>query len=79
MESTLTLKSKRNIVKELVEKQESWAFTDAECKVDKKIALNWNMLFQAFESKESQVLLQDDFSNELSDGIYKNISRFGLY
>ena len=51
MESTYALKRKRNIVEELVEKQESWAFMDTECRVDKKTAFEWNTLFQAFQSK----------------------------
>ena len=66
MESTSALKRKRKIVEELVEKQESWAFTDTECRFDKKITFKWNILFQAFQTKEFQVLLQDDTSAELS-------------
>ena len=79
MESTSALKSKRNIVEELVEKQESWVFIDTKCRVDKKIAFKWNTLFQAFQSKQFQVLLQYDPSTRLRKGIYKNISRSGLY
>ena len=73
------MKRKRNIVEELVEKQESWAFTDTDCRVDNKISFRWNNLFQAFQYKEFQVLLQDDPSIELSKGIYKNISRSRLH
>ena len=79
MEITTALKRKRNIVKELVAKQESWAFTSTKCKVDKRTTFKWNILFQAFQYKEFKVLLQDDPSTELRRGIYKNISRFGLY
>ena len=46
---------------------------DTECKVDIKSALKWNTLFQAFQSKEFHVLLQDDLSTKLSKGIYKTI------
>ena len=69
MASTSSLKSKRKIVEELVEKQESWAFTNTECRVDKKTAFKWNTFFQEFQSKEFQVLLQVDPSIELSKGI----------
>ena len=37
------------------------------------------MLFQEFQTKEFQVLLQDDLSMEISKGIYKNISKSGLH
>ena len=79
MTSTSTLKNKRKTVEELVEKQESWAFTDTKCRVDKKTAFKWNTLFQAFQSREFQVLLKDGPSIELSKGIYKYISKFGLH
>ena len=79
MASTSALKSKRKIVEEPVEKQESWAFADMECRVDKMTAFKWNTLFQAFQSKEFQVILQDDPSTELSTRIYKNISKSGLH
>ena len=49
------------------------------CRVDKKIDFKWNNLFQAFQTKEFQVLLQDDPSTKLSKGIYKNISKSGLH
>jgi hypothetical protein len=51
MATTSALKSKIKIVEELVEKQEDWAFTDTECRVDKKIAFKWNALFQEFQYK----------------------------
>jgi Txe/YoeB family toxin of Txe-Axe toxin-antitoxin module len=79
MASTLALKSKRKSVEEPVEKQETWAFTDMECRVDKKIAFKWNTLFQECQTKEFQVLLQDDPSTELNKVIYKNISKSGLH
>ena len=60
-----------------VEKQEIWAFTDTECRVDKKIAFKWNTLFQEFQTKQFQVLLQDDLSTELNNDIYKNIPSLG--
>ena len=63
----------------MVEKQESLVFTYTECKVDNKTAFKWNNLFQAFQSKEFQVLFQYDLSIELRKRIYRNISRFGLY
>lgn len=36
-------------------------------------------MFQAFQTQDFQVSLQDDLSMELSKGIYKNISKFGLH
>ena len=60
MESNFSLNSKRNVVKELVEKQESWVFTNTKCRVDRKIAFKWNTLFQAFKSKEFEVIIQYD-------------------
>ena len=56
-----------------------WSFTDTECRVDKKISFKWNTLFQEFQTKVFQVLLQDDPSVELSKGIYKNISKYRLH
>ena len=79
MESTSALKSKRKTIEEPVEKQEIWAFTNTKCQVDKKIPFKWNTLFQAFQTKEFQVLLQDDPSTELNNDIYKNISKYGLH
>ena len=79
MASTFSLKRKKNIVKEFVQKQESWAFRDTKCSVYKKTTFNWNNLSQAFQSNEFQVILPDDPSTKLRKGIYKNISRFELY
>jgi hypothetical protein len=81
MEITSSLKNKRKFVyiQEQVEGQEGCIFTDNESQVDKKIAFQWNTLFQAFQSKEFQVLLQDDPNIDLSKGIHHNISKFGLY
>ena len=79
MESTFTLKNKINIVEELVEKQEMWTFTDTKCRVENKFFFKWNTLFQEFQNKEFKVFLQDDMSIELSTGIYKNISKYGLH
>ena len=66
MASTSALKRKMNTIKELVEKHGSWAFTDTECRVDKKTYFKQNTLFQAFKTKQFQVLLHDDPSTELS-------------
>ena len=52
MESTSALKRKMNIIKEPVEKHESWVFTDIECRLDKKTAFKWNNLFQKFQTNE---------------------------
>ena len=62
-----------------MEKYESWAFTDKECRVDKKTTFKWNTLFQAFQTKAFQVILQDYLSIELSKGIYNNISKSVLH
>ena len=78
MGSIFLLKSKRKTVEELTEKQEMWIFVDTECRMDKKVVFTWNSLFQAFQDKEFQVLLQDDPSTKLSKGIYKNIIKSGL-
>ena len=79
MASKSSLKSKRNTIEEPAEKQEIWAFIDTECRVDKKIDFKWNTLFQEFQTKEFQILLQDYPNTELSKGIYNNISKFGLH
>ena len=77
--STSSLKSKRKTIEELVEKHELWEFIDTKCRVNKKIDLKWNTLFQAFQNEEFQVFLQDDTSTKLSKGIYKNISKSRLH
>ena len=78
MASNYSLKNKRKIIEEPVEKEQMWTFTDTDCWVDKKVVFTWSTLFQAFQNKEFQVLLQDDPSTELSKRIYKNISKSGL-
>ena len=45
MESTSSLKRKRKTTEDPVEKQEIWAFTDTECRVDKMADFKWNILF----------------------------------
>ena len=79
MASTSSLKSKRKTIEGLVEKQERWAFTDTEWKVDKKTTFKWNTLFQELQYKEFQVFLHDDPTAYLSKGIYNNISKSGLH
>ena len=51
MATTSSLKRKRKTMEELVEKQESWAFTDIDCRVDKKTVFKWNTLLQEFQYK----------------------------
>ena len=79
MESNSTLKNKRKTVEELAKEQGIWIFVDTECQVDKKVIFTWNSLFQAFQDKEFQVLLQDDSSIELRKEIYRNIIKYGLH
>ena len=79
MASTSTLKSKRKTIEEPTGKQEIWAFTNAECWIDRKVDFKWNTLFQAFQTKEFQVLLEYDPSMETSKGIYNNIFKYGLH
>ena len=79
MKSESSLRNKRNIVEERMEKKEMWTFTDTECRVDRKVIFKWNTLFQVFQTKEFQVFLQDDLSTELSKSIYKNIAKSGLH
>ena len=73
------LKKKRNIVEEPTKEQEMWIFANTECRVDKKVTLTWNSLFQAFQDKEFQMLLQNDASIELSKDVYKNIIKSRLH
>ena len=68
MASNSVLKSKRKTLEEPAKEQGIWIFFDTECQVD-KVIFTWNSLFQAFQDKEFQVLLQDDISNELSKKI----------
>ena len=56
-----------------------WIFANTECQVDKKVTFTQNSLFQVFQDKKFQMLLQDDMSNELSKEIYKNIGKSGLH
>ena len=79
MASKSVLKSKRNIVEEPAKEKGMWIFVDIESWVDKKVTFTWNSLFQAFQDKEFQMLLQDDISIDLSKEIYKNIIKFGLH
>ena len=68
MASTSVMKNKRKVVKELVKElvkdQGTWIFADTECKVDKKVTFTWNSLFQSFQDKDFQLLLQDDVSTD---------------
>ena len=79
MASNSILKNKINTVKEHVKKQGMWIFIDTECQVDKKVFFTCNSLFQAFQDKEFQFLLQDDPSTELRKGICRNIIKSGLH
>ena len=79
MASTSMLKNKRKFVKELINKKGAWIFADIECKVDQKVTFTWNSLFQAFQDKYFQMLLQDDVSTELSKEVYKNMINSGLH
>ena len=45
----------------------------------KKVTFTWNSLFQAFQDKEFQMLLQNDVSTELSKEVYKNIIKSGIH
>ena len=56
-----------------------WIFADTECKVDKKPTFTWNLLFQAFQDKEFQMLLQNDVSTQLRKEVYRNIIKYGLH
>ena len=79
MELKSMLKSKRNIVEEPTKEQGIWIFADTEWRVDKKVTFTWNSLFQEFQDKEFQILLQDDMSIELSKEVYKNIIKSRLH
>ena len=79
MASKSMLKSKRKTVEEPAKEQGMWIFADTECRVDKKVTFTWNSLFQAFQDKEFQTLLQGDISTKLSKEIYKNIIKSGLH
>jgi hypothetical protein len=77
MASTFVLKNKRNTIEEPTKEQGMFIFVDIECRVDKKVTFTWNSLFQAFQDKEFQMLLQNDVSTELSKEVYKNIIKSG--
>ena len=62
MASKFVLKIKRKTIEEPTKEQGMWIFADTECRVDKKVTFTWNSLFQAFQGKEFQILLQDDIS-----------------
>ena len=79
MTSNSVLKRNINIVEETTKEQGMWIFADIECQVDEKVTFTWNSLFQAFQDKEFQILLQDDMSTELSKEIYKNIIKSWLH
>ena len=79
MESTSTLKQKIKTVEEPTREQVMWIFADTECRVDKNVTFTWNSLFQAFQDKEFQILLQDDVSTELSKEVYRNIIKSRLH
>jgi hypothetical protein len=75
------MKNKRKSVEiqDLVKGKETWIFTDTECKINRNILFQWNQLFEAFLTRDYQMLLQDDPFKELSKDIYKNISKYGIY
>ena len=79
MESTSMLKNKRKTVEEPTKEHRMWIFADTECRVDKKVTFSWNSLFQAFQDKELQILLQDDVSTELRKEVYKNVIKSRLH
>ena len=79
MASKSVLKIKRKTIEEPTKEQGMCIFANTECRVDKKVTFTWNSLFQEFQEKELQILLQDDMSIELSKEIYKNIIKFGLH
>ena len=54
-------------------------FAEIECRVDKKVTFTWNSLFQEFQEKEFQMLLQDNICTKLIKEIYMNIIKFGLH
>ena len=79
MSSNSMLKSKIKTIKEPAREQGIWIFADTECQVGKKVTFTWNSLFQAFQDKEFQILLQDDISTKLRKEIYRNIIKYGLH
>jgi hypothetical protein len=79
MASKSMLKSKRKIVEEPTKEQGMWIFAGTECQVDKKVTFTWNSLFQAFQEKQFQILLQDGMSTKMRKEIYKNIIKSRLH
>jgi hypothetical protein len=79
MASTSMMKNKRKDVEEPIKEQGTWIFADTEWKVDKKVNFTWNSLFQAFQDKYFQMLLQDDVSTKLNKEVYKNTIKSGLH
>lgn len=56
-----------------------WIFADIEYRVDNKVTFTWNSLFQAFQDKEFQMILQEYVRIELSNEVFKNIIKSGLH
>ena len=81
MESTFSLKNKSKTIEiqEQAKGKESWIFMDTKCQVDWKVFFQWKCLFQDFQTREFQVLFQDDPILEMSKELYRNISKSGLY
>ena len=79
MESTSVIKNKRKVVEEPIKEQGTWIFANTECKVDKKVTFTWNSLFQSFQDKDFQMLLQVDVSTGLIKEVHKNIIISGLH
>ena len=73
------LNNKGNIVEQPSKAPWMWIFVDTECRVDKKVTFTCNSLFQAFQDKEFQMLLQDDVSTKLRKEVYRNIIKSGLH
>ena len=65
MASISMLKNKIKIVEVPVKEQGMWIFANTECKVDKNANFTWNSLFQAFQDKEFQIMLQNDVSTKV--------------
>jgi hypothetical protein len=74
MESKYVLKIKKNTIEEPTKEKGIWIFSDIEWRVDKKVIFTWNSLFQEFQDKEFQFLLQHDISTKLRKKIYTETS-----
>ena len=79
MASTFVLKNQRNAFEEPFKDQGMCIFADTEFKVYKKVTFTWDSLFQAFQDKEFQMLMQNDVSTELIKEVYTNIINYGLH